>query len=268
MPFPSSADATSRRCVASRLATAAVIVATSAPAGALAGELDVPLSSRNLVQSAEAAGALFQAPVGADYERAKQCLTEAVYYEAASEPLAGQQAVAQVVLNRVRHPAFPKSVCEVVYQGSTRTTGCQFTFTCDGSLARRPIADKWGQAEDVAARALAGFVDNDVISATHYHAKWMVPYWRSSMTETARIGAHIFYEMPGARGATAVPYAGSEPLTPQPLRMVSTAPQQVATAQAPRARPAKVGPATFAVWGLDVATVTPVKKALWVHADK
>ena len=69
--------------------------------------------------------------------RALECLTSAVYYEAGNESADGQQAVAQVVLNRVRHPAFPSSVCGVVYQGSTRATGCQFTFTCDGSLARR-----------------------------------------------------------------------------------------------------------------------------------
>ena len=84
--------------------------------------------------------------------RALECLTSAVYYEAGSEPVDGQRAVAQVVLNRVRHPAFPSTVCDVVYQGSTRATGCQFTFTCDGSLARRPSADGWARARTVAGR--------------------------------------------------------------------------------------------------------------------
>ncbi len=79
----------------------------------------------------------------ADYQRALECLANAIYYEAATEPLDGQRAVAQVVLNRLRHPAFPNSVCGVVYQGSERATGCQFTFTCDGSLVRPPIAPYW-----------------------------------------------------------------------------------------------------------------------------
>src|SRR6202007_1851665 len=74
----------------------------------------------------------------ADHDRAVQCLSQAVYYEAAREPLKGQEAVAQVVLNRVRHPAYPKSVCGVVYQGSAKLTGCQFTFTCDGSPRSQP----------------------------------------------------------------------------------------------------------------------------------
>src|SRR3954468_6506981 len=74
-----------------------------------------------------------------DFRSALDCLTAAVYYEARSESEDGQRAVAQVVLNRVRHPAFPKSVCGVVYQGSNRATGCQFSFTCDGSLARGPV---------------------------------------------------------------------------------------------------------------------------------
>src|SRR4051794_40918218 len=70
--------------------------------------------------------------------RALECLASAVYYEAGNQDDDGRRAVAQVVLNRVRHPAFPASVCDVVFQGSTRATGCQFTFTCDGSLYRRP----------------------------------------------------------------------------------------------------------------------------------
>jgi spore germination cell wall hydrolase CwlJ-like protein len=81
-----------------------------------------------------------------DQDRALTCLTQAVYYEAAREPLSGQEAVAQVVLNRMRHPAYPKSVCGVVYQGSARITGCQFTFTCDGSLGREPEPGLWSQA--------------------------------------------------------------------------------------------------------------------------
>ncbi|MDZ4372521.1 MAG: cell wall hydrolase, partial [Phenylobacterium sp.] len=101
-----------------------------------------------------------------EYARAFQCLSQAVYYEAAREPRLGQEAVAQVVLNRMRHPAYPKSVCGVVYQGSARVTGCQFTFTCDGALRWAPQGDLWRRAQDVARRALAGHVDRTVGSAT------------------------------------------------------------------------------------------------------
>lgn len=101
-------------------------------------------------------------------ERALECLTSAVYYEAGQEPTDGQRAVAQVILNRARHPAFPASVCGVIYEGSTRQTGCQFTFTCDGSMARGPMAASWDRARKVAAAALAGSVYPEVGNATHY----------------------------------------------------------------------------------------------------
>ena len=136
-------------------------------------------------------------------ERALECLTSAIYYEAAQEPTAGQQAVAQVVLNRVRHPAFPASVCGVVYQGSTRDTGCQFTFTCDGSLARAPVPSLWNRAREVAKAALAGFVQPTVGNATHYHANYVAPYWAPTLAKTTAIGAHIFYRWSGGWGLPA-----------------------------------------------------------------
>jgi spore germination cell wall hydrolase CwlJ-like protein len=152
---------------------------------------------------------------GEDFARALECLTQAIYYEAANEPESGQKAVAQVVLNRVRHPAYPSSVCGVVYQGSTRATGCQFTFTCDGSLARRPSIAGWARAERAARAALAGEVFAPVGYATHYHADYVVPYWSDDLLKSAAIGAHIFYRMPGAAGSPRVfasAYRGSEPV--------------------------------------------------------
>lgn len=134
---------------------------------------------------------------------ALDCLSAAVYYEAASEPLQGQRAVAQVVLNRVRHPAFPKSVCGVVYQGADRRTGCQFTFSCDGSLARHPSERGWQLARAVAAAALDGSVERSVGMATHYHTVWVVPYWADSLTKIGVVGAHIFYRWPGFWGRPA-----------------------------------------------------------------
>jgi spore germination cell wall hydrolase CwlJ-like protein len=129
---------------------------------------------------------------------ALDCLTAAVYYEAANEAIVGQKAVAQVVLNRVRHPAFPGTVCGVVFQGSERVTGCQFTFACDGSLARRPVIAKWLRARTVAMSALAGSVEPSVGHATHYHASYVLPYWAPNLTKITTIGAHIFYQWQGS----------------------------------------------------------------------
>lgn len=139
----------------------------------------------------------------AGFDRAADCLTAAIYYEAATEPAQGQRAVAQVVLNRVRHPAFPKTICGVVYQGSERATGCQFTFTCDGSLSRVPVPALWARAKRVALAALAGNVEASVGVATHYHANWVVPYWASSLTRSNAIGGHIFYRWNGFWGTLA-----------------------------------------------------------------
>lgn len=150
----------------------------------------------------------------ANLARATKCLTEAVYYEAASQDMAGQRAVAQVVLNRVRNPAFPASVCGVVYQGAERVTGCQFTFTCDSALSRTISKRAWTRAQQVAIAALAGFVFKPVGYSTHYHADWVVPYWASSLVRATSIGAHIFYRWNGRWGeakAFKQRYAGIEP---------------------------------------------------------
>src|SRR5690606_26226798 len=120
---------------------------------------------------------ILESAAAEDRGRALSCLTAAIYYEAGAESANGQRAVAQVVLNRLRHPNFPKTVCGVVFEGAERATGCQFTFTCDGSLARAPSAAGWKRAEAVAEAALDGFVDEAVGHATHYHAVYVVPYW-------------------------------------------------------------------------------------------
>jgi spore germination cell wall hydrolase CwlJ-like protein len=125
-------------------------------------------------------------------EQAAECLATAALYEAGDDAV-GQQAVIQVVLNRVRAAGFPHTVCGVVYQGYTRMTGCQFSFTCDGSFHRRPVHLGWTSARRAARRALAGRVFVGVGRATHYHADWMVPYWRDSLTKIARVGTHLFY---------------------------------------------------------------------------
>ena len=134
-----------------------------------------------------------------DERRALLCLTQAVYYEAGFEPLEGRRAVAQVVLNRLRHPAFPKSVCGVIYQGAGTGT-CQFTFVCDGSLYRPPALGAWHEAEDIARAALGGYVERSVGEATHYHADYVAPRWAPLLAKVAQIGQHIFYRWPGGWG--------------------------------------------------------------------
>jgi hypothetical protein len=94
--------------------------------------------------------------LGPDLAEATKCLATAVYFESAGEPMAGQRAVAQVVLNRLRNPRYPKTICEVVYQGAERPTGCQFSFACDGSTRRVPGAAGWAVATAVATSVLNG----------------------------------------------------------------------------------------------------------------
>ena len=166
-----------------------------------------------------------------DATRAIDCLTAAVYYEARSQSEDGQRAVAQVVLNRVRDRAFPNSVCGVVYQGSQRRTGCQFSFTCDGSMAYRRDEAAWARARTIAVAALSGQVYAPVGSATFYHANYVLPWWASSMDRVATVGAHIFYRWSGGMEralAYSQSYSGSEPsvsgrTTPWPVAEGSAA---------------------------------------------
>jgi hypothetical protein len=106
-------------------------------------------------------------------------------------------------------------VCGVVYQGSERSTGCQFTFTCDGSLARRPSGASWAQAQQIAAEALSGSVYAPVGLATHYHTLWVHPFWAGTLDHIGTIGAHRFYRTRGANGQAGAftgGYAGFEPV--------------------------------------------------------
>jgi hypothetical protein len=133
-----------------------------------------------------------------------KCLAEAVYYEARSEATEGQIAVAEVIMNRVRDHRYPSSACGVVYQGATRTTGCQFTFTCDGAMARQPRGTKWEAAKSIAAHVYLDLDEKRTGGATHYHATYVNPVWNSGLIKTSNIGTHIFYRFPrGAEWASA-----------------------------------------------------------------
>jgi spore germination cell wall hydrolase CwlJ-like protein len=195
---------------------------------------------------------VFRAAGPADQFRSLQCLAEAIYYEARSESEDGQRAVAQVVLNRVRHPAFPGSVCGVVYQGPLRAGGgCQFTFTCDGSLVRVPFGADWARARRIAAEALAGYVYAPVGLSTNYHTHQVLPDWAFRLAKATVIGNHIFYRMPGAwggAGAFSQAYRGREP-----------SPATVMAARLPinlgrSARPVLAAPVDFANFALPMPT--------------
>ena len=128
--------------------------------------------------------------------RQQDCLSQAVYYEARGETQRGQIAVAEVIMNRVRSGHYPNSVCGVVYQGSHRSTGCQFTFTCDGSLNHRPRGRAWDRAQRVATAVLSGYTRPITQGATHYHTMAVNPVWNSGLVETTKIESHVFYRFP------------------------------------------------------------------------
>lgn len=183
----------------------------------------------------------FKPATAEDRRRAVRCLTQAVYYEAALEPTEGQEAVAQVVLNRVRDPNYANSVCGVVYEGAERVTGCQFSFTCDGALGQAPVAWAWNRAARVAERALAGHVATKVGTATHYHADYVHPWWAPTLNKLTQIGAHIFYRWKGVYGEPAAfrqSYSGREPRIDEArfarprLQIASTTEAEAALAEA------------------------------------
>lgn len=137
-----------------------------------------------------------------DQSRDLECLTQAVYYEARGEGREGMKAVAQVVLNRARHPAFPKTVCAVVYQGANRKSGCQFSFTCNGAMRGAVNRTAWSRAREVASKALSGQVFAAVGNATHFHTTAVSPSWRNSLVRVNQVGDHLFYRFGGRSGAS------------------------------------------------------------------
>ena len=161
------------------------------------------------LNSASSAAQPFHLGGALEASRDLDCLTEAVYYEARGEGRDGMRAVAQVVLNRVRHPSYPKSVCGVVYQGSNRSSGCQFSFTCNSEVLGRRNAAAWDRARTIASGALSGQVFGTVGNATHFHTTAVAPNWRTSLVRVAQVGDHLFYRFSGRSGSRAAfAYAG------------------------------------------------------------
>ena len=125
------------------------------------------------------------------------CLTQAVYYEARGEGADGMRAVAQVILNRVRHPAYPKTICGVVYQGAYQHVSCQFSFVCNGAMGGPLEAWAWRRAKSVAEAALGGYVMTAVGTATSFHTTGVNPGWSGTMDRVTQVGSHIFYQFRG-----------------------------------------------------------------------
>jgi len=127
-------------------------------------------------------------------DRERRCLATAIYFEARGEPERGQVAVAQVILNRVRSPIFPQTICGVVYQGQMRK-GCQFSFACDGNTDTPKNNDQWELAQDLSKRIMGGDLWlPEVGYSTFYHANYVSPRWARSMSKIDKIGRHIFYK--------------------------------------------------------------------------
>lgn len=125
----------------------------------------------------------------------ENCLARAVYFEARSESELGQLAVAKVILNRVKDPDYPKSICGVVYQGSGRRNSCQFSFACDGLPDDVKSAAAWANAKRIAQKAIGGDAQVAAIgSATNYHADYVRPAWAKNMKRLIKIGHHVFYQ--------------------------------------------------------------------------
>jgi spore germination cell wall hydrolase CwlJ-like protein len=166
-------------------------------------------------------GSLLESPaerlqlVGRTLAKAEKCLADAVYFEARGEPYKGQEAVAQVVMNRVFSGYYPNDVCGVVYQNAARHLACQFTFACEGKdLNKIDEPDMWEQAKAIAKDMLAGKVWlADVGHATHYHAYWVHPSWVHEMTKLYHLGVHTFYRPKNWGDGDNVPAYGPVPGT-------------------------------------------------------
>ncbi|WP_417671896.1 cell wall hydrolase [Roseibium sp.] len=134
-------------------------------------------------------------PLSVGTKKEQRCLAEAIYFEARGESEEGQVAVAQVVLNRVKNPSYPDTICGVVYQNKHKRNRCQFSFACDGIKDRITQPKSWKTAERLAKDVIGGTRYLKMVDAsTHYHANYVAPRWRKSMAKRGQIGLHIFYK--------------------------------------------------------------------------
>lgn len=261
-PEPASARALAARRVPAPAPDAAFANAaiSASPAVGTTGTIALPAEPGDplpFVATAAARAFDMGRASATDRGRALDCLATAIYYEAASEPDDGQRAVAQVILNRVRHSAFPNSVCGVVYQGSEKS-GCQFSFACDGAMARVPSRAGLARATRIAAAALGGYVFAPVGLATHYHTYAVTPAWNRTLVMTDAIGAHFFHRWKGYWGTAAAFtrfYRGGEPVPGPHARIAPpVAPIPPVIASAAPVLSKITAPATIQVAHLDSGT--------------
>ena len=128
-----------------------------------------------------------------------RCLTEALYFEARGEPVEGQYAVAEVILNRVDHPNYPDTICGVVNEGTGRPFACQFTYTCDGRPEEITDTRAWNRLGHIARIMMDGAPRDLTGNATHYHADGVSPRWARVYPRTAEYGVYIFYRRQRAK---------------------------------------------------------------------
>jgi spore germination cell wall hydrolase CwlJ-like protein len=165
----------------------------------------------------EALNFRYQGESQAEFEaRERRCLAIAIYFEARGEPMRGQVAVGQVILNRVRSPLFPETICGVVYQGQM-APGCQFSFTCDGKTDNPRNDAQWARAQDIARRITKGELWlPEVGYSTYYHANYVRPNWTGDMSRIDTIGRHIFYKKRNEQPYLVEASAAPQPSEPQP----------------------------------------------------
>jgi hypothetical protein len=172
--------------------------------------------------------------------KAEKCLADAVYFEARGEPLRGQEAVAQVVMNRVFSGYYPNNVCGVVYQNASHYLACQFTFACEHrNLNRIDEPDMWAQAQRIAKDELDGKIWlADIGHATHYHAYWVHPSWVHEMTRLYKLGVHTFYRPRAWGNGDYEPVWGTPPKTSDTDQKPDAAPKPDGAAKGPQAEAA------------------------------
>ena len=186
---------------------------------------------------------------GRERAKAEKCLADAIYFEARGEPLRGQMAVAQVVMNRVFSRYYPNNVCGVVYQNARRHLACQFTFACDGSREVVNEPDMWEQAKHIAKDTLDGKIWlGEVGHATHYHAYWVHPSWVHEMKKMYKLGVHTFYRPRAWGDGSDAPIWG---VTPDTGKADAPGDRPDAPAKAPQA--AVMPPASATGWSMFTA---------------
>ena len=231
-PAPQKAAATAQTAVATPQVAAAAPQTTVATLQTTAATPQVTVATK-LASGAKPDYASLIDPK--DSAQQMRCLGEAIYFEARSEPEAGQAAVAQVVLNRVRSGIFPTNVCAVVYQDRNHPFACQFSFACEGKSLRIEEPAAWATATRIAQAVVSGAEYNPkLVEALNYHANYVYPFWAPSLRRVNRIGAHIFYAMPAGLNWAPGALNGRGDLPPlQPQASASPLIQSVAAVKSP-----------------------------------